>query len=250
MAFALHQAEWSAAWAAGPDYATDWHAHDCAMLLLPRQGLMLCALEGRRQPAPLRPGQALLVAPGLGHRTRAADAAHRHLVLYARAPRLAGWLRGQGWQLDPLPPGLLTLLAYRDRLPDGSARARLAERLLLEEAAETVPEPLPERHGAALAQAIAAHLRAGLGAPQSLDALALRFGLSRRQMTRLFRRHLGCSITAHLGALRAEEATRRIAAGHGVLAAARAVGLASPSHLARLRRRHGGPAPAAARSGG
>jgi transcriptional regulator GlxA family with amidase domain len=68
-------------------------------------------------------------------------------------------------------------------------------------------------------------------------------------MTRLFRRHLGTSIADYLAALRVREATRRIVAGQGILTAAHAVGLASPSHLARLFRRHTGQAPSEARSG-
>lgn len=249
MVFVLERAEWSAASAAGPDYATDWHAHDCAMLLLPRRGAMLFELEGRRTRSPLRPGEALLVAPGLGHRTRAADSSHRHIVLYAPAPRFGRWLPTGSWHLGLLPPGMLPLLTYRDALPEGSERARLAERLLLEEAAESGPEPAPAQHGAAVAQAIAEHLRARLHEPHALDDLAARFGLSRRQMTRLFRRHFGCSITDQLGALRVREAARRIGAGQGVLAAAHAVGLASPSHLARLFRQHSGGSPSMARSG-
>jgi len=249
MVFILDRAEWAAVSAAGPDYATDWHMHDCAMLLLPRQGVMQFQLEGQRGASPIRPGEALLVAPGLGHRTRSADAVHRHIVLYAPAHRLGRWLPGRGWQLGLLRPGMLPLLIYWDGLPEGSGRARLAERLLLEEAAEIGPEPAPAQHGAALVQAIAEHLRANLHEPESLDDLAARFGLSRRQMTRLFRRHLGRSITDYLGEWRVKEAARRIGAGQGVLAAAHAVGVASPSHLARLFRQHAGRPPSAARSG-
>ncbi len=249
MVFALDRAEWASASVAGPDYATDWHAHDCAMLLLPRQGLMLCELEGRRGTSPIRPGEALLVAPGYGHRTRAADATHRHIVIYAPASRLDRWLQGRGWHLGLLSPGMLPLLTYRDALLEGSERAKLAERLLLEEAAEAGPEPTPAQHGASVVRAIAEHLRARLHEAHSLDDLASRFSLSRRQMTRLFRRHFGRSIADYLGELRVAEATRRIRAGQGVLAAAHAVGLASPSHLARLFRQHTGRSPSTARSG-
>ncbi|WP_131829810.1 helix-turn-helix domain-containing protein [Teichococcus deserti] len=248
MVFALDQAEWAAGAAAGPDYATDWHIHDCAMLLLPRRGALLVELEGQRAASPLRPGEALLVSPGHGHRTRAGDAAHRHIVLYAPADRLGRWLQGRPWRRGLLPAAMAPLLAYRDALADDAGRARLADRLLLEEAAATGPDPAPAEHGADLAQAIARHLSSHLQAPQPLDALAARFGLSRRQMTRLFQRHHGRSIADHLGALRVQEAARRIAAGQAVLAAAHAVGLASPSHLARLFRRHAGHAPSQARS--
>lgn len=248
MAFLLAEADWAAATVAGPDYATGWHTHDCAMLLLPRKGAMLFELEGRSSTA-MRPGEALLIAPGVGHRTRAADAAHRHIVLYVPAARLRHWLPARrNWHLGLLPAGMLTLLSYRDSLQEGTARAFLAERLLLEEAVETGPEPAAAEHGAALALAIASHLSARLPEAHALDDLAARFGVSRRQMTRLFRRHVGTSIADHLGRLRVQEAARRIGAGQGVLAAAHGVGLASPSHLARLFRRHTGQSPSMARS--
>ena len=250
MDLSRHEDEWAIATVVEPDYATEWHAHDCAMLLLPRQGAMLFELEGHYAPSPMRPGEALLVAPGIGHRTRASDAVHRHVVLYASATRFRHWLPARrSWHLALLPAGMLTLLSYRDALPDGTTRAVLAERLLLEEALETRPEPAPSEHGAAVAQTIANHLAARLGEAHQLDELAARFGLSRRQMTRLFRRHIGTSITDHLARLRVEDAARRIKAGQGVLAAANGVGLASASHLARLFRRHKGHGPAMARSG-
>lgn len=58
-----HEEEWAIATVAESDYATKWHAHDCAMLLLPRQGAMLFELEGQYTPLLMRPGEALLVAP-------------------------------------------------------------------------------------------------------------------------------------------------------------------------------------------
>ncbi|WP_159996462.1 AraC family transcriptional regulator [Roseomonas sp. 18066] len=249
MVISLQQDGWAVATVATPGYVTGWHVHDCAMLLLPRQGAMLFELEGQRAAARMRPGEALLVAPGIGHRTRAAEAAHRHLVLYAPAARLRHWLPARhGWHLALLPAGMLTLLRYRDALQEGTARALLTERLLLEEAVETRPEPAAVEHGAALARAVASHLAAHPQEAHPLDGLAARFGLSRRQLTRLFRRHLGTSIADHLAALRVEAAARRIAAGQSVLAAAQGVGLASPSHLARLFRRHRGHCPSQARS--
>ena len=245
----MEKPEWAAATVAKADYATEWHAHDCAMLLLPRQGTMLFELEGQYASTAMRPGEALLIAPGVGHRTRAEDAAHRHIVLYTSAPRLRHWLPARrSWHLGLLPAGMLTLLSYRDALQEGTARATLAERLLLEEAVETRPAPAAVEHGAAVAQAIASHLTVRLHEAHRLDELAARFGLSRRQMTRLFRRHIGASIADHLGRVRVKEAARRIGAGQGVLAAAHSVGLASPSHLARLFRRHTGQPPSLARS--
>ena len=249
MAFRLAGAAWATAAVAEPGYATSWHSHDCAMLLLPRRGTMLFELEGQHSFNAMCPGEALLIAPDIGHRTRAADAAHRHIVLYTPASRLRHWLPARrDWHLCLLPTGMLTLLAYRDSLEEGTARASLTERLLLEEAAETGPEPAAAEHGAALTLAIASHLSVRLSQTHTLDDLAARFCVSRRQMTRLFRRHIGTSIADHLGSLRVQEAARRIRAGQGVLAAAHGVGLTSPSHLARLFRKHTGQSPSMARS--
>lgn len=93
------------------------------MLLLPRQGTMLFELKGQYAFTAMRPGEALLIAPGVGHRTRAADAAHRHIVLYAPASRLRRWLPAyRNWRLCLLPAGMLSLLSYRDSLQEGTAR--------------------------------------------------------------------------------------------------------------------------------
>lgn len=78
MYFSLGHTDWAATTAGGDDYATDWHVHDCAMLLMPRAGLLRFALDSRGQMEHvLRPGEALVVAAGVGHRTRAGCAGHR-----------------------------------------------------------------------------------------------------------------------------------------------------------------------------
>lgn len=249
MAFALGNAELHAATVAAAGYAMDWHAHDCAMLMLPRRGALQIQLDGSGRPERrLLPGEALVVAAGVGHRSRAEGGAHRHLALYAPSTELEGWLRGRGWHAAPVPPRLLALLAYRDGLPDTEARAVLADRLILAETSLVLPPPLARDHGAALAGAIAAHLAADPAGRHELDALAARFGVSRRHLTRLFQRHEGESIGNRLARLRVEAAASLIAAGHGVLPAAHQVGLASPTHLARLFRRHAGHPPRMARS--
>ncbi len=250
MYFSLGQIDWAAAVAEGGDYATDWHAHDCVMLIMPRAGTLRFALDvGGRTERLLRPGEALAVAAGVGHRTRAGDAGHRHLALYAAGSRLAGWLpRDTGWRAGPVPPALLPLLGYRDSLGHGGERARLADQLILTELAETGLPALPRDHGAALVRAVAAHLAADPSGRHDLDALAARFGVSRRHLTRLFRRHFNEGIGDHLARLRVDAAAQHLAAGADVTAAAGAAGLASASHLARLFRRHAGRSPKMARS--
>lgn len=173
-----------------------------------------------------------------------------HLVLSAAGDRMGGWLpRGVGWRAGPLPPTLLPLLDYRDSLRRSDERARLADQLILAEVADRGLPALARDHGAALAQAVTAHLAADPAGRPDLDALAARFGVSRRHLTRLFRSHFNEGIGAHLARIRVDAAARRLAAGADVTEAAGAVGLASPSHLARLFRRHAGHAPKMARSG-
>ncbi|MEO3470406.1 helix-turn-helix domain-containing protein [Roseomonas sp. CAU 1739] len=251
MYFSLGQTDWAATIAGGGDYATGWHVHDCVMLMIPRAGTLRFALDGRgRTEQVLRPGEALVVAAGVGHRTRSGDAGHRHLALYAKGGRIEGWLpRDAGWRAGPLPPTLLPLLGYRDSLGPTGERARLADQLILTELAERGLPTLPRDQGAALIRAVAAHLAADPAARHDLDALAARFGVSRRHLTRLFRRHFNDGVGGYLARLRVDTATRHLAAGADVTAAAEAVGLASPSHLARLFRRHAGHAPKMARSG-
>ncbi|WP_164867827.1 AraC family transcriptional regulator [Rhodovarius crocodyli] len=251
MAFSLGDADWAATDARGGDYAMDWHTHDCAMLLLPRTGVMRVALEGiGRTEHDLRPGEGLIVTAGVGHRTRAGSRDHRHLAFYLSRARLAAWLpRGADWRSGPLPGPLLPLLAYRDGLAAGEERAGLTDRLIVAEFLSHAMPPLARDHGAALVRAVAAHLSADPAARHDLDGLAARFGVSRRHLTRLFRRHAGEGISDFLQRLRVNAAAGRLAAGAGVLEAAGAVGVASPSHLARMFRRQTGHAPGKARSG-
>lgn len=249
MAFTLGSAPLHGATVAAPGYAMGWHAHDCAMLLLPRHGALRVELDAHGKPARcIAPGEALVVATDVGHRSMAESGSHRHLALYAPAAELDGWLLGRPWHAAPVPPRLLSLLAYRDLMPDGDARALLADRLILAETAALLPAPMARDHGAALANAVAAHLAADPAGPHDLDALAARFGVSRRHLTRLFQRHEGESIGTRLARLRVEVAASLIASGTGVMPAAHEVGLASPSHLARLFRRHAGHAPRMTRS--
>lgn len=77
---------------ASPGYATDWHDHDCAMLLVPRAGALRVEMDAWGKPAyRVGPGEALAVAVGVGHRTGATGRrgeAQRHLALYAPAAAL------------------------------------------------------------------------------------------------------------------------------------------------------------------
>ncbi|GGJ17077.1 AraC family transcriptional regulator [Neoroseomonas lacus] len=251
MYFSLGHTDWAATTVGGDDYATDWHVHDCAMLLMPRAGSLRFALDSRgRSEHVLRPGEALVVTAGVGHRTRAGAAGHQHLVLYAADGKLAGWLpRSAGWRAGPLPPALLPLLGYRDSLRRSDERARLVDQLILAEVADQGLPALARDHGAALVRAVAAHLAAEPAGRHDLGALAARFGVSRRHLTRLFRNHFNEGIGAHLARIRVDAAARRLAAGADVTEAAGAVGVNSPSHLARLFRRHAGHSPKMARSG-
>lgn len=224
--------------------------HDSYMLLMPQDGAMICQFAENAAPRLVRPGEALMVAPRIMHRTISEDATSRHLALYPPARRLSSWMMAdETYRIAVASAPVMTLLAYHAALPPGSARAALAERLILEEALAETPVRTGEDHGRALTFAIAAWLRARLREKHSLDDLARRFGISRRHLTRLFRRHIGTGIIDYLAQQRVNEAARRIAAGEDVLAAAAAVGIGSPSHLARLFRQHSGQAPSTARSG-
>jgi AraC family transcriptional regulator len=156
------------------------------------------------------------------------------------------WIPPTG-KVVPLPNSVQALLRYTDSISDAEKES-LADRLLvLELIAIGDQRPLAGAHGTALARAVAEKLSLNLDEPADLDALSAWAGISRRHLTRLFRRFEGESIHERITKLRIEEATRRIAAGDTVLSASLSVGLSSPSHLSRLFKRYTGVSPSMAR---
>ncbi|RIY02576.1 GlxA family transcriptional regulator [Aureimonas flava] len=95
---------------------------------------------------------------------------------------------------------------------------------------------------------LVAAMEASVDAPLDLSVLARQVGLSRRQVERLFRTHLGRTPSDFYLGLRMERARMLVARSSLDLAdIARNCGYESPAFFARVYRRHFGVSPAAAR---
>jgi AraC family transcriptional regulator, glycine betaine-responsive activator len=102
-------------------------------------------------------------------------------------------------------------------------------------------------HHPKLIQAVQA-MEARIEEPLSQAALALRVGLSRRQVERLFRRHLGCTPSQHYLRLRLGRARCLLdQTDLPVVAVACATGFVSASHFATRYRQTFGKPPRAER---
>lgn len=238
-----------------PDYATGWHAHDAVMLLAPSRGVFTIADdtgEGRAKCVP--PGVFYWTAAGCGHRSRTDRSDQAHWVCYAPpdalgvAPRAGiAALSDAGRQLLALQ----RLLAEDDGAAESAALHRDVSELLWRECAARAAsrEAVPRSTSAErLVARVDAELEARLAEHPQLDMLAAVCGISRRHLTRLYRRATGHSIYARLTALRMQHAAVLLATTEStVLEAAGAVGFDNPSHFARAFRLHHGLGPSAFR---
>ncbi|MBE7245190.1 MAG: helix-turn-helix transcriptional regulator, partial [Actinomycetospora chiangmaiensis] len=136
-----------------------------------------------------------------------------------------------------------------DPLASAAEREHLAAALLIRclaaiERARPLPSASSQGHGAALADEVRAFVAARPDRTVPLDALADRFGVSRRHLTRLFREHVGLSVGAFQHASRLEAATELlIRTDLPVGEVAFRTGFESGSALARSLRRRDGRSP-------
>jgi AraC-like DNA-binding protein len=244
-------------------YETAWHAHDEYMILLPRSGGLVVRIEGQGGLIRLNAGTFTVVAPGLVHATAATRAQQQHLALYI-APRYAAQCAAQveGAQPDRLPasgawrlsPALQASLRLREELAQAARRGtstqlEALDRLLAAEAlavALTTPSVLPSAQvrDAMLLHDIQAYIEAHLAEHLGLEDIAAQFLLSRRHLSRLFRERAGMSVVEFINRRRVARAQSLLSdPATTVLDAALAVGIESPSYLARLFRTYAGHLP-------
>ena len=204
-----------AALAGSGDYAMPWHWHDCMMFILPSQGAVEIKHEDRREGAWLSQDRFAVVPANRAHETRAAIGAHRHIALYAtgatlrRLDREAGSLsefhrRTRTTVLARRTANLralqaLTLKNGRDAYGNSGVKQALISALLVQciaevMAGEAIPGASHREHGMALVEDLKEYLAAHADEQVPLDALADRFGISRRHVTRLFREGTGFSV--------------------------------------------------------
>jgi len=247
-------------------YAKDWHSHDCHMLLLPRHGNLLLSTEDRRSHVSLSRLSFAVIAPGLGHATLAGDGRQSHLTLYVDPAYLVHYgpdhvgmdlddaIDGQGqWQRSTILDSILSLheqILPMNKAGSGVHRLHHLYHLLLEECLRIVAvgQRIPAAghcgNNALLIRQVQHFIADNLQVHHNIDALCHQFHLSRRHLTRLFRDVTQETVLDYANRQRVELAHRLICSqGMSAIDAGMAVGIDSPSYLARLFRKYLGVLP-------
>lgn len=196
-------------------YAMPWHWHDCLMFILPSQGAVELKHEDRLEGTWLSQDRFVVVPPNRAHETRAAIGAHRHLALYVtdailrRLEREAGSLsefhrrtRTTAVVRRTATVRALQALSLRDghgAYGNSGFKRSLTSALLVQciaeiVAGETTVGAARGEHAMALVEDMKQYLTGHADQQIPLDALAERFGVSRRHITRLFREGTGFSV--------------------------------------------------------
>ena len=245
-------------------YETGWHTHDEYMILLPRSGGLVLRSEGQSGLLRLNASCLTVVPPKVMHATAATRPQQQHLALYVEPAHAAycaaqlspagdlASLQKQGvWRLTPT---LLSTLRLREELAAsakkaGSPQLEALDRLLAAEClsvALTALSVLPSMQvrDAMLLHDIQAYIEAHLSEQLTLEEIAAQFLLSRRHLSRLFRERAGMSVVEFINRQRVARAQLLLSdPTTTVLDAALAVGIESPSYLARLFRTYTGQLP-------
>jgi AraC family transcriptional regulator len=254
----------------GQRYRTQWHWHDCAMILLPINGSVEFRDESRHAGTWLAQDRFVVVPKTQMHETVAATG-HRHLAVYVSDSLVAGAQSSLGTLArlsKPAGSGLvfpvtadiralqrLCATAVGDPLGGAGlsgphlAAALLARLLVHIERTEPLPNAGTRDYGEMLMADVRSFIDERVAENLSLDAIAQRFGLSRRHLTRRFRQWSGVSIAGYQERQRirlAEEMLIETTLQVGEIAWR--VGFESGSALARAMRRITGRSPSEMRA--
>lgn len=247
-------------------YAQDWHAHDCHMLLLPRQGGLLLSTESCEQARHVSRQSFSLVPVDFAHSTQAVPGLERHVTLYvdsdylARQGRLEGYSRfaqqidrSGVWQASEALDSILQLhdMLAQNASPEAFQRQLPhLNHLLFEECARLIasqdaqPQQSERQQQALLVRDIQRYVRENLQDDLNVDLIGYQFHLSRRHLTRLFKAFTDETLVDFTNRTRVETAARLISTTSlSILDVSLAVGIDSPSYLARLFKRYLGMAP-------
>ncbi|MDR7035970.1 AraC-like DNA-binding protein [Methylobacterium sp. BE186] len=214
---------------------TERHFHARAQLLYATTGLMMATAEDGTWVVPQ--GHALWIPPRLPH----AVAMHGAVAMcsaYLDAEAVAAFPgRAQVIEVSPLLAAALAALTHEPVLYDEGGRGGHLAALVLDEIARAPETPLalPLPRDPRLRR-VCLGLIDDPAAGLDLDAWAERAGLSRRTLTRGFRRETGLSFDAWRARARVARALALAADGRGIRAIAAAVGYRS---LQALRGRMG-----------
>jgi AraC-like DNA-binding protein len=243
-------------------YRTRSHEHDEYMFLLPRTGQLIVNVESNAAPLRVSPRSFVVVPPQRAHDTHGREASQEHVAVYVASDFVAWCERKARRTLScaqisiwsaPLPLLNAVRLATEagtgthDRLSSelSSYRTDLTARMVAATCIEAGLTSAPVRLAPAdarreLVKDICRFLDVTLDQPLGLDRIAYEFGMSRRTLTRVFRDVTGESVVDYQSRQRVHQASLLLQApGVTVVSAAAAVGIDSPSYLARLFRRFG-----------
>jgi AraC family transcriptional regulator len=255
----------------GDNYHMPWHWHDCLMVLLPRAGSVDFRDETRKTGAWLSQDRFVVVPKKFVHQTTARNG-HDHLAIYVTDDQLAkmetrlGSLSRVRAKLNA-PTFFATSREMRslldlcqsgchDDLAATSARGHLASALLINclsriERNDQLSASNPAGHGDALVSEIKCYIKNNAAGDLSLDMIARAFGVSRRHVTRLFRKKTGMTISEFHERERIVRARMLLTTTDlPVGEIAWRVGLESGSALTRMMRRVADITPTAARRHG
>lgn len=250
----------------GLHYRTQWHWHDCAMILVPARGTIAFRDETRRSVTWLSEDRFVIVPKMQAHESQALRQSSNHVALYLTEAALAQLGLSHPLERHIRKPSLFaatplmrTLLRLCCNAPVDSApkaaQDHLAAALVIAtlariEQGEALSGASGDDHGSALVAEIRSAISERLDEDVPLDELADGFGLSRRQATRLFRQFTGMSIGDYRNGQRIETARRLLAETTlPVGEIAWRTGFDSGSALARAMRRTQGVSPGAVRAG-
>ena len=253
----------------GKGYRTRWHWHDCTMILLPTSGSMEFRDESRRAGTWLAQDRFVMVPKAQMHETEAATG-HRHLAVYlsdsliahaqsslgslARLSRPAGSALIFPISADIHALQRICTAAGSDPSRSGLSGSHLATALLFRlldhiERTEPLPNADTRDYGEMLMADVRSFIDERIAENLSLDAIAQRFGLSRRHLTRRFRQWSGVSIAGYQERQRIRLAEQMlIETTLQVGEIAWRVGFESGSALARAMRRTTGHSPSEMRA--
>lgn len=249
----------------GPQYRTQWHWHDCAMILVPARGTIAFRDETRGSVTWLSEDRFIFVPKMQAHESQALRQSSNHVALYLTEAALAQLAPSRPLErrigkpslfaATPLMRTLLRLCCTDDNdaapkaMQDHLAAALLIATLTRIEQGEALSAASSDDHGSALVAEMRAALGERLDEDLPLDELADAFGLSRRQATRLFRQFTGMSIGDYRNGQRIETARRLLTETTlPVGEVAWRTGFDSGSALARAMRRTLGVSPGAVRA--
>jgi len=249
----------------GPHYRTQWHWHDCAMILVPARGTIAFRDETRRSVTWVSEDRFIVVPRMQAHESQAVRQSSNHVALYLTEAALAQLAPSRPLErrirtpslfaATPLMRTLLRLCCADDNnLAPKAAQHHLAAALLIAaltrvEQDEPLSRASSQDYGGALVAEISAFVGERLDEDVPLDELADAFGLSRRQATRLFRQFTGMSIGDYRNRQRIETARHLLAdTALPVGEIAWRTGFDSGSALARAMRRTLNLSPGAVRA--